>query len=59
MPGGDVSAMGSNLTFLRNFYALVAQLAEHVICNLGVAGSSPVESSVARISLLVAQLLFY
>lgn len=30
--------------FLTLFYATLAQLAEHVICNLGVAGSIPAGS---------------
>ena len=51
-----VNAAQSNVKFAavsrrgrrRANFADVAQLVEHVICNLGVAGSSPVVSSIVR-----------
>ena len=36
----------------------LAHLVEHLICNEGVAGSSPVRSTIKNISVLVALLFF-
>ena len=48
LEASDESRGGSSPSMPTKFYALVAQLVEHLICNQGVVGSNPIGGSIFK-----------